>query len=284
MNLQVSLMVYGLVASITVSNAFLDPRPRRSVKYSGSQDMWKYVGGSKRLSVQWSSWLTHTRPDPPTMEELQADLMRQERVRRNVMLLNARDQEEDRLKLASHTLPGLASHADLEVPPPDPAVTSLADVKPLTPDPTAKPLPTMPSSTKDAEPAAWMPRAAARGTPSAASPPSHADLETPPPHPTIVSPTMPSNAEPEAWTLRAATRGSLPKALPTSHADLETPLLNPTVASPTMPSRSNFAAPLPSHADLETPPPDPAAPSPTTPSRTNSIEPEAWTPRAAVRG
>ncbi|KAJ7664318.1 hypothetical protein B0H17DRAFT_1091984, partial [Mycena rosella] len=45
-----------------------DPRPKRTVKYSGSGDMWTYVGGSRRLAVQWSSWLTHTRPDPPTLE------------------------------------------------------------------------------------------------------------------------------------------------------------------------------------------------------------------------
>ncbi|KAF7344572.1 hypothetical protein MSAN_01939300 [Mycena sanguinolenta] len=221
-----------------------DPRPRRSVKYSGSQDMWKYVGGSKRLPVQWSSWLTHTRSEPPTMEELQADLIRQERVRRNVMLLNARDQAEDRLKLASHAqpaLPGVASHADLEAPPPDPAVAS----PPPTPKP--KPLPTMPSSTKDAEPEAWMPRAAARGTRSTPPPPSHADLETPPPD---VSPTMPSNDELKTWTPHAATQGNRPTTVPSSHADLETPPPDPAVASPVMHS---------------------------------STEPETWTPRTASR-
>ncbi|KAJ7927526.1 hypothetical protein B0H13DRAFT_1970761, partial [Mycena leptocephala] len=82
-----------------------DPRPRRSVKYSDSDNVWKYIGGNRRLAVQWSSWLTHTRPDPPTLEELQTDLIRQERVRRNVALLDARDQEEDRLKLAASSPP-----------------------------------------------------------------------------------------------------------------------------------------------------------------------------------
>ncbi|KAF7318898.1 hypothetical protein HMN09_00225600 [Mycena chlorophos] len=45
-----------------------DPRPRRSVKYRTSDDMYKYIGGQRRLAVQWSAWLTHTRRDPPTLE------------------------------------------------------------------------------------------------------------------------------------------------------------------------------------------------------------------------
>ncbi|KAJ7266942.1 hypothetical protein B0H12DRAFT_1230059 [Mycena haematopus] len=223
-----------------------DPRPRRSVKYSGSEDMWKYVGGNKRLAVQWSSWLTHTRSDPPTLEELQADLIRQERVRRNVTLLNARDQEEDRLKLASQTpssatLPPLvASHADLEAPPPDPVLASPETFEPLMLKP--KSLPMMPSSTKNAEPEAWMPRAAARGTPFTASPPLQADLEVPPPDPTVASPAMPLSAEPETWTPHVATRKNLHTAVPPSPADLETSPTDPAVVSTKMPSRTKSKA------------------------------------------
>ncbi|KAJ7126109.1 hypothetical protein C8R44DRAFT_781073 [Mycena epipterygia] len=132
-----------------------DPRPKRSVKYSGSADMWKYIGGNRRLAVQWSSWLTHTRPDAPTLEELQADLIRQERVRRNVALLDARDREEDRLRLAAASPPSL-SPPDDPPSPADPAVVPPAK-------PTAKPLPTMPSSTKSSEPESWTPHAATRG-------------------------------------------------------------------------------------------------------------------------
>ncbi|KAF8190301.1 hypothetical protein K438DRAFT_1831758 [Mycena galopus ATCC 62051] len=252
-----------------------DPRPRRSVKYSGSEDMWKYVGGNKRLAVQWSSWLTHTRPDPPTLEELQADILRQERVQRNVTLLNARDREE-KLASSSSVAPPfpVTSHADLETPPPDPAVAS-------PPPPKGKPLPKMPSSTQDAEPEAWTPHAAVRGTPSATLPPSHADLETPPPNPGV-APSSTSSPEPEAWTPHAAVRGTPSVTLPPSHADLETPPPNPGVSSPstskdTEPeawtphaaTRGTSSAPLPpSHADLETPPPDPAVASPTIPSST----------------
>ncbi|KAF7360413.1 hypothetical protein MVEN_00771300 [Mycena venus] len=193
-----------------------DPRPRRSVKYSGADDMWKYVGGNKRLAVQWSSWLTHTRPDPPSLEELQVDLIRQERVRRNVALLTARDREEGLLKLAAQSqspAPMLESHADLETPPPDPAVASPSlgeNSKHAPPKPKSKPLPTMPSrvNTEAAEPETWMPRAATRGAPP--TPPSHADLETPPPDPAVAfpEPNTKASAEPEAWTPRTAARGS----------------------------------------------------------------------------
>ncbi|KAH9973805.1 hypothetical protein BGW80DRAFT_1306502 [Lactifluus volemus] len=56
--------------------------------------MWDYVGGARRLPVQWVSWLSHTRPDPPTIEELRADLERQRRVLHNAAVIQARDQEE----------------------------------------------------------------------------------------------------------------------------------------------------------------------------------------------
>ncbi|KAJ7158375.1 hypothetical protein C8R43DRAFT_1234308 [Mycena crocata] len=133
-----------------------DPRPRRSVKYSGSEDMWKYVGGNKRLAVQWSSWLTHTRPDPPTLEELNADLIRQERMRRNVALLDARDQEEDRLRLATLAQPSLLPPA---------AATPQEATHPVVEPPAKAPktLPEMPSSNNSAEPEAWAPRTVLRG-------------------------------------------------------------------------------------------------------------------------
>ncbi|KAJ7741409.1 hypothetical protein DFH07DRAFT_837975 [Mycena maculata] len=137
-----------------------DPRPKRSVKYRDSENVWKYIGGNRRLAVQWSAWLTHTRPDPPTFEELQADLVRQERVRRNVALLEARDREEDRLRLAAQSAvmspPPATPLVDTSPPPPEPAA-----VEPEKPKP--KPLPAMPSSTKSDEPESWSPQIAPRG-------------------------------------------------------------------------------------------------------------------------
>ncbi|KAJ7512654.1 hypothetical protein B0H11DRAFT_1946733 [Mycena galericulata] len=132
-----------------------DPRPKRSVKYSASDDVWKYIGGNRRLAVQWSAWLTHTRPDPPTLEELQSDLIRQERVRRNVALLDARDREEDRLKLASRSTATMSPPVD--TPPPLEPVT----VEPAKSIP--KPLSKMPSSTKSDEPESWTPHTVTRG-------------------------------------------------------------------------------------------------------------------------
>ncbi|KAJ7211357.1 hypothetical protein GGX14DRAFT_565226 [Mycena pura] len=143
-----------------------DPRARRSVKYRDSEDVYKYIGGGKRLAVQWSSWLTHTRLYPPTLEELQADLLRQERVRRNVALLEARDRDEVQLRLAA-AVPTSAPPLDQSFAPQVEASdqlfrpTSLAATPPATP--TSNPLPVMPSSASSAEPESWTPRAATRG-------------------------------------------------------------------------------------------------------------------------
>ncbi|KAH0826641.1 hypothetical protein J3R83DRAFT_5026 [Lanmaoa asiatica] len=48
----------------------------------------------KLRAVQWNAWLTHTRPNPPSIEELQADLARKHRVQMNAVILEARDKEE----------------------------------------------------------------------------------------------------------------------------------------------------------------------------------------------
>ncbi|KAI0346617.1 hypothetical protein BDW22DRAFT_1352765 [Trametopsis cervina] len=68
-------------------------RPKRVVKYKQGYDMWTYIAGEKRLPVQWSSWLTHTRIHPPTVEELQADLIRQARVKARAAIIDERDRQ-----------------------------------------------------------------------------------------------------------------------------------------------------------------------------------------------
>ncbi|KAJ7449660.1 hypothetical protein FB451DRAFT_1531212 [Mycena latifolia] len=72
-------------------------------------DLWKYVDGNKRLAVQWSAWLTHTRPDPPTLEEHHADLAPQERIRHRAALLDARDRASAAASavVSPHLLPSL---------------------------------------------------------------------------------------------------------------------------------------------------------------------------------
>ncbi|KAF5389658.1 hypothetical protein D9757_004114 [Collybiopsis confluens] len=69
-------------------------RTKRSVKYRHPDDMWNYIGGSKRLPIQWSAWLAHTRVGPPTIQELQMDLSRQQRVQENAALIEASFQQE----------------------------------------------------------------------------------------------------------------------------------------------------------------------------------------------
>ncbi|KIK47022.1 hypothetical protein CY34DRAFT_799871 [Suillus luteus UH-Slu-Lm8-n1] len=89
-------------------------RSKRTVKYRKNEDMWTYVASGKRLPVQWSAWLTHTRPDPPSIEELQADLTRQRRVKLNAAILEAKDEAErahrEKLEAPSH-------HSQIETQP-----------------------------------------------------------------------------------------------------------------------------------------------------------------------
>ncbi|ETW77965.1 hypothetical protein HETIRDRAFT_27404, partial [Heterobasidion irregulare TC 32-1] len=74
-----------------------DPRrTRRRVEYNVG-DMWSYVGNARRLPVQWTSWLSHTRRIPPTLDELQADLERQRRILMKAALIEVCDREEQAL-------------------------------------------------------------------------------------------------------------------------------------------------------------------------------------------
>ncbi|CAE6430726.1 unnamed protein product [Rhizoctonia solani] len=70
-------------------------RTTRRVEYNvTSHDAAQNVNRARQLSVQWASWLSHTRPDPPTIQELQADLLRRQRLQHNVRMIEARDREE----------------------------------------------------------------------------------------------------------------------------------------------------------------------------------------------
>ncbi|KAI0760200.1 hypothetical protein C8Q74DRAFT_208119 [Fomes fomentarius] len=88
----------------------VDPRrTKRVVKYAQGTEMLDYVAGHRRLAVQWTSWLTHTRPHPPTLEELQADLERRRRIMINVAMIEARDREQA-ARIAGSEQPTLAPH------------------------------------------------------------------------------------------------------------------------------------------------------------------------------
>ncbi|KAF8552098.1 hypothetical protein OG21DRAFT_197254 [Imleria badia] len=89
-------------------------RAKRTVQYQRSDDMWTYIASGKRLPVQWNAWLTHTRLDPPSIEELETDMARQRRVQMNAAILEARDREE-RERMARLAQPS-GSHSQISEP------------------------------------------------------------------------------------------------------------------------------------------------------------------------
>lgn len=73
--------------------------------------MWHYIGRQRSLpgtpyksymgvhalsvyAVQWTAWLSHTRAEPPSLQELQRDIFRRQRLMQNVAQIEARDAEE----------------------------------------------------------------------------------------------------------------------------------------------------------------------------------------------
>ncbi|KAI6127552.1 hypothetical protein EDD17DRAFT_1526914 [Pisolithus thermaeus] len=92
-------------------------RPKRVIRYISDDDMLAYVASGRRLPVQWSSWLTHTRRDPPTIEELHADLAHRKRVQLNAARLEEKEKEE-RLRLASQTTSVLPHSQNADIPKP----------------------------------------------------------------------------------------------------------------------------------------------------------------------
>ncbi|KLO19319.1 hypothetical protein SCHPADRAFT_924501 [Schizopora paradoxa] len=71
-------------------------RTRRIVKYQGKRDLLEYATDGKQLAAQWRAWLSHTRIQPPTLQDLQRDLERQRQIMHNAAIIEARDNEERR--------------------------------------------------------------------------------------------------------------------------------------------------------------------------------------------
>ncbi|KAF8068879.1 hypothetical protein FPV67DRAFT_1668932 [Lyophyllum atratum] len=142
-------------------------RTKRTVQYREAEDVWDYIGGAKRLPVQWSSWLSHTRPHPPTLEELQADMARQQRVLANVKLIEARDREERaqmlRLEDAATSHVSNRLESETSVPPetvqqpPPLAEAATGEGPPPKPE---NSLPKMNTGADPYKPETWDPRAA----------------------------------------------------------------------------------------------------------------------------
>lgn len=81
-------------------------RPTRRVEYTrASPDVTQNANRARQLPVQWTSWLSHTRPDPPTIQELQADILRRQRLQHNVQMIEARDREERERQMIAQAEP-----------------------------------------------------------------------------------------------------------------------------------------------------------------------------------
>ncbi|KAG8884767.1 hypothetical protein FRB97_003288 [Tulasnella sp. 331] len=85
-------------------------RARRSVKYKDPEDMYP---GTSALPVQWKSWLSHTRPNPPSLAELQADEARMTQLQANVLVIEERERQE-RARLVATSTPPQQLNAPLE--------------------------------------------------------------------------------------------------------------------------------------------------------------------------
>ncbi|KAH8829356.1 hypothetical protein DL96DRAFT_1597786 [Flagelloscypha sp. PMI_526] len=140
----------GFVGRDLQGNTFFEyPNPnaphktKRSVEYV---DPESYIGGK----AQWYAWLTFTRNNPPTIEELQADIRRRQNLARNVALLEERDRQEQILMEQQRQTQTLVSE-----PKPDPE-------PPLNPQATETSNPWAQGSTGDFQPESWSPQSSIR--------------------------------------------------------------------------------------------------------------------------
>ncbi|KIY64190.1 hypothetical protein CYLTODRAFT_402177 [Cylindrobasidium torrendii FP15055 ss-10] len=136
-------------------------RMKRTVEYATKDAYWDYIGGKKRLPAQWSAWLSHTRIDAPTWDELQRDMARQQQLKIRVAAIEQRDREEKMLIARQQ-------YEALNPPPPQQAEPQPAAKEPVAAPQQAprpgKPLPKVQSQGKDDwEPQAWTAKPVRRG-------------------------------------------------------------------------------------------------------------------------
>lgn len=104
----------GLVGTDLLGNKYYEiptsfGRPKRFVEYAepgteGSKERMinsgnysnrlEYRLGTQQLPVQWTAWMSFTRANPPTMDELKRDYVRQERLRQRVAEIEERERLE----------------------------------------------------------------------------------------------------------------------------------------------------------------------------------------------
>ncbi|WVW85310.1 hypothetical protein I302_107348 [Kwoniella bestiolae CBS 10118] len=69
-------------------------RMKRFVQYKKNRDLAEYSRAELRPPVQWRAWLSHTRVEPPTLQELQTDTNRQTNLQPKIAAIEAREREE----------------------------------------------------------------------------------------------------------------------------------------------------------------------------------------------
>lgn len=126
-------------------------RPRRTVKYANPDHMFPGTAG---LPIQWNSWLSFTRTEPPSLEELQVDLQRMNMVKANALLIAERDRaERARQQLQA---PNVQNSDAAEAIAPSEQTTQLQE-----PETKDAPDPWVAPPVSD-QPASWTPRASVR--------------------------------------------------------------------------------------------------------------------------
>ncbi|TYJ58026.1 hypothetical protein B9479_001118 [Cryptococcus floricola] len=69
-------------------------RLKRSVEYAINRDIAEYGRAELKPPVQWRAWLSHTRSDAPSRQELEKDLYRQNDLLPKIAAIEAREREE----------------------------------------------------------------------------------------------------------------------------------------------------------------------------------------------
>lgn len=107
---------------------------RRTVEYVKTTDMWDAASGIKSLPVQWVAWLSHSRDRSPTIEDLESDRLRQERLAVNVARLKEQDETEKR-RNSQKTFLQVPSESQVDVPraPPSQPIGPTAEPQPWNP-------------------------------------------------------------------------------------------------------------------------------------------------------
>ncbi|WRT68710.1 uncharacterized protein IL334_005690 [Kwoniella shivajii] len=69
-------------------------RMKRFVQYKKNRDLAEYSRSELKPPVQWRAWLSHTRVEPPSLEELEFDFSRQQELGPKIIAIEAREREE----------------------------------------------------------------------------------------------------------------------------------------------------------------------------------------------